>query len=74
MSATRRQVHTLTSFAKVRGATISYPAEASEDAQEMPSSERSQTQSVTKITVKEGEIMNTTMLTPELEVGPGRSG
>jgi uncharacterized protein (DUF488 family) len=27
MSATRRQVHTLTSFAKVHGATVTYPAE-----------------------------------------------
>lgn len=27
MSATRRQVHTLTPFAKVRGTTITYPAE-----------------------------------------------
>ena len=27
MSLTRRQVHTLTSFAKVRGTTITYPAE-----------------------------------------------
>ena len=29
MSATRRQVHALAPFAKVRGATITYPAEAS---------------------------------------------
>jgi len=29
MSPTRRQVHTLTPFAKVRGATITYPAETS---------------------------------------------
>ena len=29
MSPTRRQVHTLTPFAKVRGSTITYPAEAS---------------------------------------------
>ena len=29
MSPTRRQVHTLTPFAKVRGTTITYPAEAS---------------------------------------------
>jgi uncharacterized protein (DUF488 family) len=28
MSATRRQVHALTPFAKVRGAAITYPAEA----------------------------------------------
>lgn len=31
MSATRRQVHTLTPFAKVQGIRISYPAEASTD-------------------------------------------
>ena len=30
ISAIRRQVHTLTPFAKVRGTTITYPAEASE--------------------------------------------
>jgi hypothetical protein len=29
MSATRRQVHTLTPFAKVRGTAITYPTEAS---------------------------------------------
>jgi len=29
MSPTRRQVHTLTPFARIRGATITYPAEAS---------------------------------------------
>jgi uncharacterized protein (DUF488 family) len=29
MSATRRQIHTLTPFAKVRGAAITYPTEAS---------------------------------------------
>jgi uncharacterized protein (DUF488 family) len=28
MSETRRQVHTLTPFARVRGAAITYPAEA----------------------------------------------
>lgn len=32
MSPTRRQVHTLTPFAKVRGTTITYPAEASRSA------------------------------------------
>ena len=31
MSPTRRQVHTLTPFAKVRGITITYPAEVSPD-------------------------------------------
>jgi uncharacterized protein (DUF488 family) len=29
MSATRRQVHTLTPFAQVRGTTLAYPAESS---------------------------------------------
>lgn len=33
MSSTRRQVHTLTPFAKVRGATITYPAEDLQSAQ-----------------------------------------
>ena len=37
MSPTRRQVHTLTSFAKVRGITITYPAEAARSAQGKPS-------------------------------------
>jgi uncharacterized protein (DUF488 family) len=32
MSAARRQVHTLTPFAKVRGTSITYPIEASESA------------------------------------------
>ena len=30
MSPTRRQVHTLTPFAKIRGTTITYPAENSQ--------------------------------------------
>ena len=33
MSATRRQVHILTPFAKVRGTAITYPAEASKSTQ-----------------------------------------
>jgi uncharacterized protein (DUF488 family) len=33
MSATRRQVHTLTPFAKVRGTAITYPAEVAANAQ-----------------------------------------
>ena len=37
MSATRRQVHTLTPFAQVRGDTITYPAE---DAQRAPTKSR----------------------------------
>lgn len=41
MNPTRRQVHTLTPFAKVRGATITYPAEASPSTPEKPPAERS---------------------------------
>jgi hypothetical protein len=41
MSPTRRQVHTLTPFAKVRGATITYPAEASPSTPKKPSAKRS---------------------------------
>jgi len=53
-SATRRQVHTLTPFAKVRGTAITYPTEASESAQKNPSAKRSRPQPVAKITPKEG--------------------
>jgi uncharacterized protein (DUF488 family) len=41
MSLTRRQVHTLTPFAKVRGATITYPAETPQDATQTPAAKRS---------------------------------
>jgi uncharacterized protein (DUF488 family) len=54
MSATRRQVHTLTPFAKVRGFVITYPAEASESEQKKPSAKRSRPQPVAEITPKEG--------------------
>jgi uncharacterized protein (DUF488 family) len=40
MSATRRQVHTLTPFAKVRGTAITYPPEASGSTQEKASAKR----------------------------------
>ena len=40
MSATRRTVHTLTPFARVRGATITYPAEASRSTPKKPSAKR----------------------------------
>ncbi len=36
MSATRRQLHTLTPFAQVRGTTITYPAETSPPAPTLP--------------------------------------
>ena len=40
MSPTRRQVHTLTPFAKVRGMAITYPTEVSRRTQEKPSAKR----------------------------------
>ena len=40
MSPTRRQVHTLTPFAKVRGTTITYPAEVSRSNPKKPSAKR----------------------------------
>ena len=53
MSATRRQVHTLTPFAKVRGTVITYPGEAPESAQKKSSAKRSRPL-VAKITPEEG--------------------
>jgi uncharacterized protein (DUF488 family) len=41
MSPTRCQVHTLTPFAKVRGTTITYPAEASRSTPNTPMAKRS---------------------------------
>jgi uncharacterized protein (DUF488 family) len=49
MSPTRRQVHTLTPFAKVQGTAITYPVEASGRTQKKPSAKHSRTQSVAKI-------------------------
>jgi uncharacterized protein (DUF488 family) len=40
MSPTRRQAHTLTPFAKVRGTTITYPAEVSQTDPKKPSAKR----------------------------------
>jgi hypothetical protein len=44
MSRTRRQVHTLTPFAKVRGATITFPAAASRSTPKKPPAKRSRSQ------------------------------
>ena len=41
MSPTRRQIHTLTPFAKVQGATITYPAETSRIPPKKPPTKRS---------------------------------
>ena len=54
MSATRRQVHTLTPFAKVRGTTITYPTEASRTTPKKQSAKRSRSQPVAKTTPKGG--------------------
>jgi uncharacterized protein (DUF488 family) len=53
MSATRRQVHTLTPFAKVQGTVITYPTGDSESAKE-PVSKRSRLRPVAKSTHEEG--------------------
>lgn len=54
LSATRRQVHTLTPFAKTMGTAITYPSEASGSAQKKPSAKHSRPQLVAKITPDEG--------------------
>jgi uncharacterized protein (DUF488 family) len=54
MSATRRQVHALTPFAKVLGTAITYPTEASGSIQKKSSAKRSRPQPVAKTTPKEG--------------------
>lgn len=54
MSPTRRQVHKLAPFAKVRGTTITYPAEVSRSAPKRPSAKPSRPRPI-----------KTTRLTPE---------
>jgi Protein of unknown function, DUF488 len=52
MSPTRREVHTLTPFAKVRRTTITYPSESSQGAQKKSPPKRSRAQPVkTTLTV-----------------------
>jgi uncharacterized protein (DUF488 family) len=48
MSPTRRHVHTLTPFAKVRRTTITYLSEHLQDAQDTPPTKRSRSQHVKK--------------------------
>src|ERR1017187_7123785 len=48
MSPTRRQVHTLISFAKVRGTTITYPAEVSRSTPKKPPAKRPRLRAVGK--------------------------
>src|ERR1035438_9964851 len=64
MSATRRQVHALTPFAKVRGTAITYPAETSGRTQKKPSAKPSSSQPVAetkpKATPKLRKVARTT--------------
>ena len=53
MGPTRRQVHTLTPFAKVRGTTITYPAEALRSTPKKLSTKRSRPQPVATTTREE---------------------
>jgi len=48
MSPTRRQIHALTPFAKVRGTTITYPAEVSKSTPGKPPAKRSRSRTVGK--------------------------
>jgi len=50
MSLTRRQVHTLRPFAKVRGTAITYPTETSKSKQKRPPAKRSRPRPVAKST------------------------
>ena len=54
MSATRRQLHALTPFAKVRGTTITYPTEILESVPKKPSAKRARPKRVAKITPNKG--------------------
>ena len=53
MSPTRCQVHTLTPFAKIRGTTITHPAEASRSTPKKAPAKRSRPQPVAKTTPEE---------------------
>jgi uncharacterized protein (DUF488 family) len=48
LSATKRQVHTITSFAKVQGTVVTYPAESSGSSPEMSSAETNREQDTNK--------------------------
>ncbi len=53
LGMTRRQVHPLTTFAQVRGSTITYPAEASGRVQKEPLAKRSRPHTIAKTIPKE---------------------
>jgi hypothetical protein len=61
MSLTRRQVHSLTPFAKVRGTLITYPAEDSQNTQRRSSgkSTKQETAKRSKEKIDEGVIHET---------------
>ena len=59
ISATRRQVHALTPFAKVRGTTISYPPEAVRATQKKLPAKRARPQPVARATRKGGSMAMT---------------
>ncbi len=54
MSAARRQVHTLTPFARVRGTTVTYPAEAPGGTQKKPAARSSRPRPAASTNRKEG--------------------
>lgn len=56
MSATHRQVHTLTSFANVRDRSIIYPSEEFGSTQMQPSAKHARPQPITKIMPKEDKL------------------
>jgi len=58
MSPTRRQVHTLTPFAKVRGTTITYPTEASPSVAKKPTAKRARPQPVGNIRPTTASVPN----------------
>lgn len=58
MSPTRRQVHTLTPFAKVRGTTITYPTESLPNTAKKPSAKRARLQPVGNIRPTKASVPN----------------
>ena len=66
MSPTRRQTHTLTSFAKVDGTMITYPVEVSECVQKKPLAKRSRKQPVATATHDSGYANKTDLDPPKV--------
>ena len=77
MSLTRRQVHALTPFAKVRGTTITYPAENQRSAQKTAPSKRYRRQPVLLEIPRKGKAESKQMEPPpkhKIPVGALKSG